>query len=281
MSHSYSIVMFAYNEERNIVNSVSSVFSNVNENLDQLFVLANGCTDSTVAILKELQKKYDKLNVIEFSLGDKCNAWNEYVHNIAPQSDAHFFVDADVQFTKQVFPNLTGVLNNSNTANAVAGLPFSGRNKAYYRSLVTDRSCLFGNCYGLSKRFINLIREKKFKLPIGLCWIDSAITKAVNTDIDEQHNAFPNRVVHDPKCGYTFSSLNFFKIDDIKLYLSRIARYQTGKFQECYLEKLEFNEWPKNLNEINQTILKEISEGKIKPTFYLKSRIIKRLSKKL
>ncbi len=281
MRHTYSIVMFAYNEERNIQNSVSSVFNNADEQLDALYVIANGCTDNTVTMLNQLQHQFPKLKIIEIVLGDKCNAWNNYMHTIAPESDVHFFVDADVQFSEQAFPKLCSTLMSNETANAVAGMPLSGRNKNYYQSLVTERSCLFGNCYGVKYSFIELLRTKQFKLPIGLCWIDSAITKAVNTDIDKQHEALPNRVVHNPSVGYVFNSLSCFSLDDIKLYFSRIARYQTGKLQEHYLEKLDFKEWPENLNNINQKILQRLEKKEIKVKFYLKKRILKRLRKVL
>ncbi len=281
MTVGYSIVMFAYNEEKNINSSVSSVFKNIDSRCSSVYVIANGCRDNTVAILKNLQRQFDKLEVVELSVGDKCNAWNEYVHHISPQVEAHFFIDADVQFTAQVFPLLFDTLQESDSANGVAGIPFSGRNKDYYRSLVTDRSCLFGNCYGLKQEFIDLVKTKKFHLPIGLCWIDSAITKAVNTDILQQHVALPNRVAHRTDVGYSFNSLSPFKLDDIKLYFSRIARYQTGKYQEEYLQNLDFEHWPRSLNEINSNILEKIESGIIKPKFYLKKQIINRLKKAL
>ncbi|GAW95530.1 MULTISPECIES: glycosyltransferase family 2 protein [Colwellia] len=277
----YSIVMFAYNEEKNIENSVNSVFDNIDDKLTHLIVIANGCTDNTIGKLKILKEKHKKLSVVELSIGDKCNAWNEYTHNIAKNCDVHFFIDADVQFTEQVFPKLFKKLIATPQANAIAGLPFSGRNKKYYRSLVTKRSCLFGNCYGVKKEFLDLVKKNNFRLPKGLCWIDSAITKAVNGDVQHQNKNIPGRVTYDVECGYKFKSLNPFKKDDRNLYFSRIARYATGKLQEKHLELLDFKDWPLDLNQINQKILEAIQHGKIRIPFYLKSRILKRLQKQL
>ncbi len=273
--------MFAYNEEQHIKNSVNSVFANVNGQLNNLTVIANGCTDNTVTKLHELRKIYKKLNVVELHIGDKCNAWNEYVHNIAKNTDVHFFLDADVQFTEQVFPKLFNKLISTTEAHAIAGLPFSGRNKERYRSLVTERSCLFGNCYGVKKEFLDLVKQTNFRLPKGLCWIDSAITKAVNGDIKFQDRNIPGRVTYLDECGYKFISLNPLKKDDRNLYFSRIARYATGKLQEKYLEKLNFDNWPLDLNNINQQILNEILAGKVKVPFYLRKRILNRLKKQL
>lgn len=277
----YAIVMFAYNEEKNIQNSVNSVFLNVDSQLENLVVIANGCTDKTVIKLNELTKKHEKLKVVELAIGDKCNAWNEYIHNIANNCDVHFFLDADVQFTKQVFPKLFKKLIATPQAHAVAGLPFSGRNKKYYRGLVIERGCIFGNCYGVKNEFLELVKKNDFRLPKGLCWIDSAITKAVNGDLKYQDRNIAGRVTYDEECGYEFTSLNPFKKDDRELYFSRIARYFSGKLQEKYLEKLSFNNWPLDLNYINQNILNEVVMGKIKVPFYIKKRVLNRLKKQL
>lgn len=281
MSKQFSIVMFAYNEEKNITKSVTSVFENVDERFSVLHVIANGCSDGTVDVLNGLTKQFPKLNVIELELGDKCNAWNHYVHNVANDDQVHFFVDADVQFSPQVFPKLYGTLSEHPTANAVASLPFSGRNKEFYQSLVTERSCLFGNCYGLSGKFVQLVKDKQFYLPIGLCWIDSSITKAVNSDIGDQSFNLPDRVTYNLECGYTFTSLNPLKKDDRQLYFSRIARYAAGKLQEGYLKDIELKDWPRSLNAINSKVVKDIISGESKVKLYLRSRILRRLKKAL
>ena len=253
----YSIVMFAYNEEKNIEKSVSSIFNNVDDNLNFLTVIANGCTDNTLTLLHELKSKKNltKLNIIHLELGDKCNAWNQYIHHLHTDSSVHFFTDADVEFTDMAFPQMFSKLMSDDNAQAIAGLPFSGRNIEQYRQLVTEQKCLFGNCYGVKHSFLTLAQEKQFYLPIGLGWIDSAITKVIKRDIEDRDDPIQARVTYEPTCGYKFNSLSLFKPDDIKLYFSRIARYQTGKLQEKYLEKMSFIEWPRNLQAINQDIL--------------------------
>jgi len=282
-NQSYSIVMFAYNEEKHIKKSVDSIFNNVDNRLKTLSVIANGCNDSTVVILDELKKKnhYERLNIINLSIGDKCNAWNEYVHSLHPDSNVHFFVDADVEFTEMAFPQMFDTLMANDKAQAIAGIPFSGRNQKYYKKMVTEYKCLFGNCYGVKKEFLGLAQEKRFYLPIGLGWIDSAITKALKRDITDRDNPIQERVTYNLNCGYKFKSLNPLKLSDRNLYFSRIVRYRTGKLQEKYLEKLKFSQWPRNLSEINNNILNTILKKEIVIEFYLKKKVINRLKKPL
>jgi glycosyltransferase involved in cell wall biosynthesis len=278
----YSIVMFAYNEEKNIERSLSSIYANIDNDLSQVIVIANGCTDDTVKILNQYvkDKKFEKLTVVELSVGDKCNAWNEYIHHIAADEDVHFFTDADVQFTSNAFAQMAKKLLATTNASAIAGLPFSGRNIKQYRQMVTEQKLLFGNCYGLKNEFLDLVKEKQFYLPAGLGWIDSAITKIVKRDITDIDAPINERITFDINCGYLFSKLSVFNWDDIKLYISRIARYKTGQLQQVHLEDLSYLNWPRDLNDINKKLLNQINEGEIKLNPLLKNRIIRRLQKK-
>jgi glycosyltransferase involved in cell wall biosynthesis len=252
--------MFAHNEEKHIANSISSVLDSVDVHLNKLFVIANGCTDNTSSEIMKLQlaASNDKILLIELELGDKCNAWNHYVHNIADGSPVHFFVDADVQFVPGTFGRLSQCLVNAEGANAAAGLPFSGRNQQQYLNMVKQGRCLFGNCYALKREFIGSIRQKSFYLPIGLGWIDSAITKIVNRDLEDNPNPKEGRIVYDLESGYRFDSLSVFSKADRQLYLNRIIRYRLGKHQEKYLEKCSFLAWPRVLDKINASVLNDI-----------------------
>lgn len=270
----YSVTMFAYNEERNISTAVQSVFENSDEGLNRVVVIANGCTDNTVGVLNALsnQTGYEKLDVIELVLGDKCNAWNHYIHDLAEENDVHFLVDADVSFTKNAFPGMAAKLLSDERANAVAGLPFSGRNQGQYEDMVVNGWCLFGNCYGIKHRFLELLRQRHFRLPIGLGWIDSEITKAIHSDVGLVKDPEKGRIICDPECGYEFESLSLFRKSDWALYINRIARYKLGQLQEVYLDKLEYSAWPDNLLEINKRILKDLQCNS--PWYDFKSNVL-------
>ena len=260
----YNIVMFAHNEEKNIHGSIVSVLSNVDKQLNQFIVIANGCNDSTASIVKEVMEvdPNNRLHLIELEIGDKCNAWNRYVHEFASDALVHFFVDADVHFTQMAFPQMFQTLIDDDNAHAVAGLPFSGRNIETYKDMVTNGWSLFGNCYGLKLSFLEIVRNRKFKLPIGLGWIDSAITKIIYKDVDHQKKAIKGRIIFNEKCGYQFDSLSILKKSDWSLYVNRIVRYRLGKLQEKYLEIIPFESWPENLLEINRLVLKDIKSKK-------------------
>lgn len=282
----YNICMFAYNEEKNIRASIENVFAQPLDNLDTFYVIANGCTDNTVSLAKALkiEGKLDKLQVVELQVGDKCNAWNFYMRELSTKHEVecHFFVDADVKFSSNAFEKMAAHLINADESYvAIAGLPQSGRNKDYYRELVTERSCLFGNLYGLRNTFIKRINELGFFLPKGLNWIDSFITKAVNTNLDFKKRNLPNRVTYLDECGYYFEHLSPFSLSDIKLYKNRIARYELGKIQERLLDEIKVENWPENMDQINQDITDNFNNLTAKLGFVKKVLVKKRLRKAL
>lgn len=260
----YNVCMFAYNEERNIERSMMSVLENAGECLNVFYILANGCTDETVNIANRVINECNtkKVKIITLDVGDKCNAWNFYVNNLSGEADVHFFVDADVEFSEDSFQILANKLTNLQTSYvAIAGLPLSGRNKILYESLVKNKSCIFGNFYGVRGSFIKKIKCEGFRLPKGLCWIDSFITKALNTDLKFLDHNLNERISYVDGVGYKFRSLSFFVLNDVKTYFNRIARYELGKIQEKYLDKLSYKNWPENMDSINAQIKNEFNNN--------------------
>jgi len=283
----YNIVMFAYNEQDNIETSITSVFNSTDEYLHRFYVIANGCTDNTVSVANAVKQKlnFNELTVHEIELGDKCNAWNTYVHELADEVAVHFFVDADVRFSSDCFPKMAEKLHASPEQTVIiAGMPLSGRNLDFYRSLVIERACFFGNLYGMKWSYIKRIREKPFYLPIGLNWIDSFLTKAANTNLAFGKKNLPNRTTWLEGVGYDFEKLSVFKLSDIRLYKNRIARYELGKIQEVFLDQLPCEQWPRDMTPINEQIEADFDQltkhlGPIKKRM-VRKRLTRLLNKK-
>lgn len=281
ISNNYSIVTFAYNEEKSIAATIKSIISNTDQRLQQITIVANGCTDRTYEVaLATLQESASCQYVVKnLAFGDKCNAWNYYVHELAPQSDVHFFVDSDVTFSAFAFPTLFDRLIASDKL-AVTGLPLTGRNLAFYTELATKYSCLFGNLYGVKQEFLQKLTAQKVKLPIGLSWIDAQLTKMINHNLEPAKDDYQGRVTFVPGVGYEFDSLKPWKRADVRLYINRIVRYKVGQLQEVYLDDLPFTEWPEDMQEINEKILaKGLGWAELGKLILLKSRIIQRLRK--
>lgn len=277
----YSIVAFAYNEERTIKKTLLSLLQNTDGNLKHIAVIANGCTDLTYDIAKNVLEQQTKCSfqVVNLDIGDKCNAWNNYVYHHLPECAVHFFVDSDVAFTDKAFGKLYQKLQGSEQL-AITGLPQTGRNIAQYTELATRYSCMFGNLYGLKHEFLVRLMHKKIRLPAGLSWIDSQLTKLINHNLSADKSEYTHQVTFLEGVGFTFDSLKPWHRRDITLYLNRITRYKVGQLQEYYLDLLPFVAWPATMNDINAKILKQdLTLKKLGKMAIFLPKIKKRLAK--
>lgn len=124
---SISIGIFAHNEADNITATLNSlaqqdIFSPLTLPKCQVRVsiLANGCTDDTVAIAEAYLKKMPrfKAQVIVIDKPGKSNAWNEFIHS-AESKTADYFVcmDSDIKFgSDNVISTLISRLSASDEA---------------------------------------------------------------------------------------------------------------------------------------------------------------------
>jgi len=112
VSLTLGIGIFAHNEERQLRGTLDSLAkqdllteaAQLGVNIE-ISIVANGCTDRTASIAKDacaqIFAEYPNLStrVVSLEMAGKSNAWNEYVHRIAPpEADYLCFMDADIAF---------------------------------------------------------------------------------------------------------------------------------------------------------------------------------------
>jgi hypothetical protein len=73
---------------------------------------------STEAIVKEYAERDAAVHPVVIALGDKANAWNVYVHEVAPEAEVHFFIDGDVRIRPASFRRLCQALRTQPHAHA-------------------------------------------------------------------------------------------------------------------------------------------------------------------
>ena len=95
----WPIMVLAHNEEATISACLESIFREERQNRFEIYVMANGCTDRTEEIVRGYAAKHPEVNLVSIALGDKCNAWNVFIHEIAPtccpDREIYFFMDGD------------------------------------------------------------------------------------------------------------------------------------------------------------------------------------------
>ena len=84
MPSHWPVMVLAHNEERRIEACLDSIFSADPGAPFKVYVMANGCTDRTEEIVSTYHKHEQRVHLVSIRLGDKCNAWNVFVHDTVP-----------------------------------------------------------------------------------------------------------------------------------------------------------------------------------------------------
>lgn len=227
----WPVAIFAHNEADHIAACLDSITAAADDHAVICYVLANACTDATESAVRRYAEKHPGVQLVSIALGDKANAWNVYVHEVAPESDVHFFIDGDVSACPSALTELNSVLVRHPQANAASALPETGRSVVRTRQVMLEGKEIAGNLYALSGRFVNRIREAKLRMPIGFIGEDSLIGALAKWDLDPNGAWKDDRIVPCAQAGFAFESVSPFSPADWKLYWHRRIRYSIRSYQ--------------------------------------------------
>lgn len=227
----WPVAIFAHNEAEHILACLKSLVQAAPGMRLECFVLANACTDGTAALVKKYAEEHPGIHLISIEVGDKSNAWNVYVHEIAPTAEAHFFIDGDVEACPGALAELYATLQARPEANAAAALPFTGRSLRRGRREMMEGGELAGNLYALRGDFVSRVRRGKVRLPVGFIGEDSLVGALANWDLDPNGRWDARRIVPAPDAGFRFRSLSWLRPDHWRLYWRRRIRYSLRRYQ--------------------------------------------------
>jgi hypothetical protein len=227
----WSIAVFAHNEAARIRAALASLPAGAGGHPLSVVVLANGCSDSTVDVVRSCAPHVPDLRLVEIDLGDKANAWNTYVHDVwtAEEMSAieiHFFMDGDVRLEPDALPLLASAFLAAPSIDAVGGMPTTGRDRDAWRERMARNVSLAGNLYSLRRSFLNELRRSRVRMPIGLIGEDRFVSWLV------EHRLGAGAAADDqPRCvfhrdaGFAFDSLSPWHPRDYRTYVRRLWRY--------------------------------------------------------
>lgn len=188
------IGVFAHNEAAGIAAMVARLAAQdvlASEQISaRVLVLANGCSDATVARARAAAKP--GIEVVELAKGGKSRTWNRFVHDLSrDEADVLLFVDADIEFSdptalRKLAEGLVAqpglwVLNSQPIKDIVArpqGLSRTDRLIAAAGGGLDDwQKSICGQLYAMPSA-----RARLFHLPIGLPVEDGFLRAMVLTD---------------------------------------------------------------------------------------------------
>jgi glycosyltransferase involved in cell wall biosynthesis len=237
---SCAVAVFAYNEEKTIVQCLDSIQKSCEGTDTIIHVLANGCTDGTERAVNRYAQTRRNVRLVAIELGDKANAWNHYVHVDAPQADVHFFVDGDVMISPGALRNMTECLHRHPEASAAAGLPISGRSRDSLREKLISNREMAGNFYALRGSTVDAFRRRDLRLPVGIFGEDGLVGMLVKCDLDPLEESKPDRIAPCEEGGFYFDSLSILNLSHWRIYRNRKMRYAIRRQQANMLYPMLF-----------------------------------------
>ena len=250
----WPVAVFAHNEAEHIAVCLDSLTAAADGHPIICYVLANACTDATEPVVQRYAAEHSNIQLVSITLGDKANAWNVYVHEVAPQAEVHFFIDGDVSACPGALPALNAALTRHPQANAASALPESGRSVVRTRRAMLEGREIAGNLYALSGRFVDRVRHAHIRMPIGFIGEDSLIGALAKWDLDPNDAWKDERIVPCANAGFAFESVSPFDLADWKLYWNRRIRYSIRGYQikmlRTVLKQAGVAGMPKHINEL-------------------------------
>lgn len=230
----WPVAVFAHNEARNIIACLDSLLTAATHPL-ACHVLANACTDRTEALVREYGADHPNVHLVTIALGDKANAWNVFVHEIAHVETPCFFIDGDVRATPGSLDAMAQALIQHPQANGVSALPRSGRGvAAFQRDMLKDNG-VAGNLYGLRGSFVERIRTQAIKMPVGTIGEDALMGAMLKWDLQGDTRWDNDRVVVAREAGFAFDSVSPWLPREWKKYFRRRVRYSVRGYQNKML----------------------------------------------
>lgn len=232
----WPVMVLAHNEERHIAACLDSIFAAEPAGRFEVFVMANGCTDRTESIVRDHAGRRDAVHLVSIALGDKCNAWNVFVHDTVPARcpgrDIYFFMDGDARAVPGSFSAMARALANNAYAHAASAVPASGRNVARDRQDIINNHGLVANLYALRGPFVERVRELDVRIPLQLEGDDGLIGALVKWDLAPERNEFDHdRIVPCADAGFEFELMSLNRLADWRTYWKRALRYGRRRYE--------------------------------------------------
>lgn len=226
------VAVFAHNESRRIIACLEALRASPIPPNTTCYVIANGCTDDTVARVIDYALHIPWVKVLELSIGDKANAWNYFVHEIAPEAESFFFTDGDCQVEKGSLQYLEEPLLRDKSINAASGVP-SRRNLSLgvFRHDITVHGGFAGNLYILSGDFVSRLRAQDVRLPRGLIGDDSLVSALALWNLDPSTDWKHERIEVVPTATFRYEPVIRTTLFDPMFYIRRLRRYSVRYFQ--------------------------------------------------
>lgn len=230
------IGVFAHNEARQIEACLESIRPQLQPG-DVCHVLNNGSTDDTGDVVRAYCARHPFCRLVNIEIGDKANAWNLFVHDIAADADVHVFLDGDCRAKAGALSALRHGFEAEPRALALAAVPDPAISPSFHRLMLSGPG-VAGNLYALSRAFIARVRRLHVRMPVGWIGDDSLVGALVFWDLNPRGEWDKSRLVVMKSAQFEYDPFSPWSLNDLRLQYRRKVRYALRHRQNQMLHPL-------------------------------------------
>lgn len=226
----WPVMVLAYNEEEEIEAALDSIFAGEPGQALEVYVMANGCTDRTEDIVRAYAARNPGVHLVSIKLGDKCNAWNVFIHETAarvcPGREFYFFTCGDVRVVPGSLAALRRAMVQDPYANGAAAPPGSGRNVERDREAQMREHALVAGLYAMRGTFVQRMQALNVRIPLNFEGDDALIGTLLQWDLAPADRPMDlKRIAPVRDSAWVFESLTLKRLDHWRFYWKRAIRY--------------------------------------------------------
>jgi hypothetical protein len=205
-------------------------------NLD---VLINGAPQLAKELLDNLQARpLDRpagltLRIWSIPLGDKANAWNQYIHHLWAGQELVFFIDGYVRLNSDAIEQLGGAVQADPQALGGSGVPTVGRSARALRQNMLVNGGFHGNLCCLKAGVLAHMRQSSVFLPVGLYRTDSLMGALLCFGLDPSTCLWEDYRIHvQGHASWQLDPPRWWRVNDVLAYSKRLLRQGRGQLEK-------------------------------------------------
>lgn len=207
----------------------------VNGNAQLAADISRYFTEANGALIPPVQSaavKAPAMRIWTIPLGDKANAWNQYIHQIWAGEELAFFVDGYVRLNPDAVQLLGSAVKSDELALGGSGVPTMGRSADALRQNLIVNTGFHGNFCCIKGHAMAQMRDARISLPVGLYRTDALmgafLCYAMNpaTHVWEDHRIW----VH-PTASWDVDLARWWRLRDLIGIFKRVVRQARGRLE--------------------------------------------------
>ena len=230
----WAIVIFASRESLNALVCTIKSAQIAGRGTAGIDVVVNGNPGLAMALASQLcspefTTERTPITVWEIALGDKANAWNQYLHRIWSDEKIAFFIDGYVRLNPDSVRLLGDAIATQVDVLGGTGVPNVGAASNTQHAQSPPASGFHGNFCCLTGAAIEKFRHQNIHLPFGLYRVDSVMGAMLSLGFDPVRIAWvANRIYVHPAASWQTDPKHWWRISDIRAQIKRIFRQSRG-----------------------------------------------------